>query len=239
MAYVDEHPNDLAGIESLTNRLYQAKPLSVSIDGSAESYSGREAQAILNRKAALPSNAPLQSKSLSAKRAVPVDAFSVAFTFIPRPNTGSVQFAAYGTWNFRDDYVNGSAPDDFASNRLSIDSSCVSINNTLSKTYTYDNVVTQASYLYDSGLGVTNAPIVGLRDAASGFKLNVDHGYVMTQMNQFPCGPTTVRGAFTYEHNQDGGSVIGVTASFAGFGVSYNGNPTTLKKSSGIVSRTA
>ncbi|UOE43499.1 hypothetical protein [Agromyces larvae] len=131
--------------------------------------------------------------------------------------------------------MNGSAPDDFASIRLANNSSgCLSLGATYVHTYTYDGAATGKGYLYDAGAG-TNSPIAGVRDGVSGFKMDADHGVVLSHLRSHYCGPVDLSGMFTYEHNQDGGAVASVSASFFGFGVSYSAPSSTLQKSSGIV----
>ncbi|MGL4340791.1 MAG: hypothetical protein ACRCSP_10280 [Rhodoglobus sp.] len=232
--YIDAHPNDLAGIERLTKKLYKAPDMNVSVDGVAGHMNGEQAQKILDARENS-TDSRVEKTTISAQ--IPIDAFTVSFSWISRPLTGKYfPYAAYGTWNFRDDYVNGSDPDDIASNRLELNG-CTKIMGTYGRSYLYDGTkVSGNGYLYDAGLG-TNAAVYGFDDAASGFKLTVDHGYVLTDVGQ-TCGPITNRGMFTYEHNQDGGAVTGVSASFLGFSVSYTGGPVKLQKSSGIASHT-
>lgn len=130
--------------------------------------------------------------------------------------------------------MNGSAPDDFASIGLQIPD-CAQIISTTYNSYYYDGGRTtdQTMYLKDGGIQ-TKAPITGLHDKASGFKLNVDHGHMTTTVNRSLCGngfKGTLGGQFFYEHNQDGGSVASVSASFLGLSVGYSNGEGALQKS--------
>jgi hypothetical protein len=76
---------------------------------------------------------------------------------------------------------------------------------------------------------------IGIRDKASGFMLNVDHGSVWYYM-QWKSGSSSrdFDAAFNYEHNQDGGSISGISLSLGILSVSYSGGPSHLQKSTGI-----
>lgn len=229
--YISTHSTDLAGIEAFTKALYDAPDMVVTVGNSRETMSGAEAQVVIDQEAEAQK---ARIESGSAARAVPIDAFEVSFSFIPRPNTGYLPYAAYGTWNFRDDYVNGSDPDDIATIRLEgvATGSCREIGGTASRTFLYNGTETGVSYLRDAGLG-TGAPVVAIDDGASGFQMTADNGYVLTDIIGH-CGPVTTRGVFTYEHNQDGGAVVTVSASFGGVGISYSEPQVPLQKSSQI-----
>lgn len=105
-AYTDAHPTDYTGIDKLLTK-YGLPPMQVRINGIDRDLTSAEAEAELAaREAAKP-----QATSAGTLAAVPTDAFSVAMTlnydlYLNRVVTGS--------WNFRDNYVNGSNPDDVA-----------------------------------------------------------------------------------------------------------------------------
>jgi hypothetical protein len=228
--YLRSHPGDLAGTEALAQRLYGAT-MTVQLNGVGRTVTGSEAQSIMNQRAVVPVGAKL--KTVYSIQSVPVDAFSVSFAWLPSPIVNGKRYlAAIGGWDFRDDYVNGSDPDDMASIRLEIPG-CYEMSNeqiqVLDYTHTHHDA---AGYLYDAGVG-THAPIWGIRDATSGFVMNADNGQVELDIRAF-CGPYSPSGQFTYEHNQDGGSVAGVSASWNGFSVSYSGSPARWQRSSGI-----
>jgi hypothetical protein len=230
--YEIANPEDLVGAEALMNRLYGGK-LQISLNGIDRLLSAAEAQAIMVKRATTPVGAQrrVAPAAAAAPAAVPVNAFSVAFMFQVVPSTTEYTWGAYGTWNFRDDYVNGSAPDDIAANRLTTE--CMRIGTTEVFTYDYTGAQTHQGYLLDAGLN-TNSPIVGVRDTVSGFVMGADHGTVYTPV-WVGCGPAVIQGQFTYEHNQDGGAVASVSAGFGGFGVSYSGGSIALQQSSGVV----
>ncbi|WP_378144688.1 hypothetical protein ACFJGV_14480 [Cnuibacter sp. UC19_7] len=230
--YIKNHPGDFAGLDALTQEI-TGESIKVAVSDAGTDLTGAQAQAIIDDRAVLPEGATPQSKTTVSPMAVPSDAFTVSFAMIPRPNIGVYNKAGYGTWDIRDDYVNYSDPDDVASIRFE-ENNCLSMDNSSAQTYTYDGQATNAAILKDAGLN-TLSPIFTIDDNVSGFVGNADHGWVMTDWGKH-CGPSTFRGMFTYEHNQDGGSVAGISASFFGFSVNYNGNPATLQKSSPIVS---
>lgn len=230
-AFYVAHPLDLAGLEDLV-RKYTGQDLAVVVNDVAEPLTGAEAQEIMDERAVAP------SVSESA-RAVPTNAFTVSFSWVPILGTGENEWQAHGTWNFRDDFVNGSDPDDVASNMLDLGGSCWKIQSSNWRTYRYDGVeTTGTSYLENSGVS-SGAPILRIRDAATNFTLNVDHGQFNTHVRA-NCGPTTVRGSFAYEHNQDYNSLgISVSASFGVLSVSYSGSGgSRIQKSTGIASHT-
>lgn len=230
--FIEDNPGDFAGLEELSLQ-YTGLPLTVSVSDYNEELTGVEAQSILDKRAELPDNAEVQSKRMIGIANVPQDAFTVSFAWIPRPAPSAfVQRAAYGTWNIRDDYVNYSEPDDVAALRIAADS-CYSLGDTTTvKTYTYQGVETSSGYLRDAGLG-TNSPIGGIDDRVSGFIGNADNGYMLHEP-RISCGPSEIRGMFTYEHNQDGGAIASVSASFGAFSISYSGATSALQKSSNI-----
>lgn len=231
-AYVANHPDDWTGLDNLRQKLWGAPPIEVSLEGVDGPVSAAQADAIIQeREAAWEAGAAQRQSGDISLMSVPSDAFTVAFVWLteaPGPGSG---INAFGTWNFRDDYVNGSNPHDVAAIRLTYDDQCVDMGTTTWNTLRYDQVETGAGYLYDGGVG-TNAPIVNFEDSASGFMLNVDHGFVKHRLTA-GCGPTNLQGMFTYEHNQDAlGSISGISASWGGLSVSYTGAPATLQKSS-------
>lgn len=235
--YEKEHPLDIGGLSDLV-RSMTGLEIPVTLNGVDGTLTGDQAQAVMDAR----HEAHLRSQSTRAVSplSVPVDAFTVGFSWVPLigdPNKDP-GFYAHGIWNFDDAYVNGSAPDDMAGIQLNMNSACHSIVSTYSQANYYDGTYAgaDATYLKESGVS-SFAPVVGLRDQATNFMLNVDHGTVDTLVD-FSCGPNTIQGAFTYEHNQDGGSVIGVSAGWGAFNVSYSGNPSTLQKSSSIADLT-
>jgi hypothetical protein len=139
----------------------------VSINGVSGNVSAEKAQAIMDARD------PKTDGSVHAL-SVPVNAFSVAIAWVPLYGPPP-QIKAHGVWNFRDNYVNGSAPDDFSS--VQLETGCSRIASTTTITYDYQNHQTSnAAYLQDSGLS-SHAPISGVRDRVSGFAMNTDHGF--------------------------------------------------------------
>ncbi|MDI6628043.1 MAG: hypothetical protein QME72_10020 [Rhodococcus sp. (in: high G+C Gram-positive bacteria)] len=219
MDYAQQNPTDFIGINKLAEETF-GKSVEFSVNGIEGPVDAQTADEVFHRK-----DAPVDPNA----RAVPVDAFSVGGYWLP--SAGRV--ATYmGTWDFRDDYVNGSAPDDYASVMVDFSSGCFNMASVTYNSFTYDNENTSAA-MYTKDGGVGGSPIVGLRDQPSGFKLNVDHGLVQaTVARNFGCSSATSAGAqFSYEHNQDGESALTVGASFSGgLSVGYDAPETALQK---------
>jgi len=234
--FIHENPLDFVGIDELAYK-YTGRHVITSVSGAGQNLNAEEVMVILEARAALPSGTRPQSKVVQPL-AVPVDAFTTTFSWIPRPNTGNFPYAAYGTWDFRDDFVNFSPADDTASNSWSSTlPDCQTITGNHVATYQYDGVeTTGVGWIRDQGAS-TRAPIAGIRDDVSGFVGNADHGYLLTDMEN-SCGPSTMQGQFIYEHSQDGGSVVGVSAGWGALSVSYSGSPSTLQKASNLATRT-
>lgn len=229
-AFADAHPFDFAGLDRLVLDA-TGKHLTMSVNGVAGELTGTEAQAVYDRRKATFERTQQAKDSGALPLAVPVDAFTVTVAFIPvygPPPTYKVR----GTSNFRDNYVNGSAPDDYGSVGLKLPS-CYDIVSTTAVSYNYRNQVTYGvTYLQEGGLG-SNAPIVGVRDRTSGFVMNADHMVmdVVAKAYGASCGPARIGAQFRYEHNQDGGSVLSVSAGFGFLSVSYGGGGSHLQKS--------
>ncbi|MGO1973138.1 MAG: hypothetical protein ACTH2Q_09290 [Propionibacteriaceae bacterium] len=185
------------------------------------------------------SGAPsVRSKTSVAQRnsGVPTDAFKLqAPMFGAEPNgpDGSTRFSIWGGWDYRDDYVNGSDPDDFATVQLKMPA-CYKIVETTTLTYRYNGTETDAGYLKEGGLE-SNAPIVGLRNLASDFMLSADNGVAGVVIEQPAKCKGEVGATFSYEHNQDGGNVAGISASWGAFTINYTGSTLTLQKSTNPV----
>lgn len=223
MDYVKAHPEDFVGIN---DRLIASggDPLQVKVSGRSGTV---DAQTAADLKAGQSGQTP---GSGIGPQSVPTDAFEVSGYWVP----GATNAVFVGQWDFRDDFVNGSDPDDFASVMLELPS-CAPIISTTYNSYYYDGERTTDAtmYLKDGGLS-TKSPITGLKDRASGFKLNVDHGHMTTTVNRALCGPSwtgQLGGQFAYEHNQDGGSAASVSASWAGLSIGYSGTPSTRQQS--------
>lgn len=219
--YAEQNPRDFVGINALAEKEFGTSiQFSVSnVDGPVDAQT---ADMLSNQKVLPP--------GMVTPLSVPVDAFGVVGYWLP--TTGRV--ATYmGTWDFRDDYVNGSAPDDFASIMFDWSSNCLIMTNTTWNSYYYDGVRTTDSTMYLKDGGIGGSPITGLRDATSGFKLNVDHGHMSaTVTRKLGCNAQPFGAQFAYEHNQDGGSAVSVSASFlGGLSIGYSGSPSSMQKS--------
>lgn len=227
--YMEDHPGDLVGAEKLIIS-YGGAPLDVTMNGIEEPMTAAEAAIVSERRNA--SYRPDRDNRAVSPMAIPVDAFDVKFSFVP---IGQFKVLATGTWNFRDNFVGTGLPDDYAS--VQLDGPCITAGETLSHSYRYDNVETaNGTYLQDAGLS-SKAPIVGIRDTTSGFATSNDHGVVTTEVEGH-CGPSVWKGAFAYEHNQGGGSMVSISAGIGALSVSYSGSVLHLQKSTQIVEYT-
>lgn len=233
-AFEEAHPLDIAGLGALVKEV-SGQEMHVSVSGVPGTLSAREAQRIFDQRAALATKGSLTrtSPSIAAPMAVPLNAFTVAVSWIP---VSSTQVKAHGVWNFRDDYVNGSDPDDYSSVALQL--GCSRITGTTTITYDYlNNQTANSAYLYASGLS-TGAPISGVRDRASGFKLLTDHGYTDVLVTRpSGCAAHTIGADYSFEHNQDGGSVFSVTAGWGNLQVNYNSVGSRLQMSTNPIYR--
>ncbi|NLU82153.1 hypothetical protein [Rhodococcus sp. HNM0569] len=219
--YAEQNPRDFVGINALAEKEFGTSiQFSVSnVDGPVDAAT---ADMLSNQKTLPPGTIE--------PSAVPIDAFGVVGYWLPTAGRAATYM---GTWDFRDDYVNGSEPDDFASIMFDWSSSCLAMTSTTYNSYYYDGTRTTDSTMYLKDGGISGAPITGLRDAVDGFQLNVDHGHMSaTVTRKLGCDAQPFGAQFAYEHNQDGGSVLSVSASFlGGLSISYGGAPSTLQKS--------
>lgn len=209
------HPDDIVGLKrEYATWGVQLQTVTIPALG-VRSASPEAAQAAINR-----------AKTV-APQAVPVDAFSVRGGISLLSNG---QYLVEGDWNFRDNYVNGSAPDDLA--ELAVRSSCYRIAST--RTYAADyQGVDYTSRTYISKTDTSGDTVAGVRDTASGFKLLTDNGNVRYFMSSRSCVTRDFDAAFNYEHNQDGGNIISFSFGFGFINVNYGGGPSVLEKSSG------
>ncbi|MEU1812770.1 hypothetical protein [Micromonospora aurantiaca (nom. illeg.)] len=222
--FSDQNPNDYTGIDQLLTK-YGLPPMKVRINGIDRDLTSSEAEIELAaRKAA-------EAKPTPGARtfAVPTDAFSVAITlnydlYLNRVVTGS--------WNFRDNYVNGSDPDDVATIQSNLGGGCFRTGALVRKAADYTGAdYTGQTYIDDGGVG--GSPIFGIRDRTSGFKLLTDNGYFKATYNKTGasgCGSTKLGAQFQYEHNQDGSGGFSASAGWGFFNISYANGGSKLRK---------
>lgn len=223
-AFADEHPDDYTGLDQLMAK-YGLPPMKVRINGIDRDLTSAEAEAELAaRKSAA-------AKSTSAGTyAVPVDAFTVALSLAYDLYMNRV---ARGSWNFRDNYVNGSAPDDVATVQANLANGCFRTGTLQRKAADYSGVDYTGQTYVDDG-GVNGSPIFGIRDVTSGFKLLTDNGYFRVTYNKTGasgCGSAQLGAQFQYEHNQDGSGGFSASAGWGFFSVSYSNPGSKLRKS--------
>jgi hypothetical protein len=227
--YASENPTDYLGIDQVARREF-GTPLRFTLNGVHGEVSAVIAQQILDDRHRR--RQVWAASQQGRESAPPVDAFTVGFFWAP--TTGGVGFAT-GTWDFRDNYVNGSAPDNIGTIGVQLND-CLQIGRTTITARYYDGRPAGPNVAYVRDAGLNGSPVVGVRDQTSAFQQNADNGAVTTTVEKKKgCGPTSTRGQFIYEHNQDGGSILNISVGFGLLSISYSGGTTSLQKSAGPV----
>lgn len=210
VAFAEENPGDVAGFERL------AIQLGGEVDSSTATLRTSEVPALRNGTGIRPG-------SRTARANFPSDVFTVS---IVRGSVGNVAIVT-GSFNWRDNFAGQAAPLDFAALRFS--SGCGTISGLTASTRNVSGQVTNRATLRSAGVG-TNAPIWNVDATTVGFVNQADRGSFTARYDLSTCGGTRVQAAFDYEGNQ-GGSVVSVSAGFAGLNVSYNNVGLELTKS--------
>ncbi|UOW00319.1 hypothetical protein LG314_00575 [Agrococcus terreus] len=226
-AYVASHPDDYEGLDALVFEL-TGQHIDVTINGVDGELSASEAQTIVDarneaRPAVVDGDVSIQS--------IPSDAFTVSMVRTPI-STWNAQFR--GSWNFRDDYVNGDGRPDFASLGFRIPS-CVSIGSHTSATYLWNNTATSSSNLRSSNVGA-DAPIWNVFDNISGFQRSNDHGNVTVRLTN-RCGTVQYgnQAAFNYEANIGGANVLSLSAGIGFISASYSGGAQAYERGTSAI----
>lgn len=226
-AYRQAHPTDLEGLDAFQQSL-GAEPMQVYVGAEASGPVGAaEAERLLAAPSSMMSNASLAAD-------VPIDAFDVFLTVTRYADPYVNQVNAVGSWNYRDDYVNGSAPENISS--LARSTTCYTTGNTYLNAYDYQgNDYSSQTYLSDGGL---NGTTVGrVRDVTSGFALLTDNGTHSTWY-EAAVGCEDFAAEYRYEHNQDGNGITSISADLGVLTVSYDPQPLTLQKATSVVTPT-
>jgi hypothetical protein len=239
-AVIDQDPQDYVAIQAKVEELYGAgEEIRVSVEGSDQTLTPEEAvEAIAQseeraRQSVAAANAAARSAGAMAPAAIPVDFVTLSFAFIPRPTTGIDNWWAQGSWKFAQNYYGSGDPDDFASNTLDL-GCAILYGSTTGKTYNDAGGSSGQWYLRDSGL-TTKSPVIGINDDGNQVYAHTTHsGYILTPI-AWQCGPSYMRGAFVYEHNKGGGSVLSVSANLGFITVGYQTVEEHTQRSTGIV----
>jgi hypothetical protein len=230
-SYTDQHPDDLTGIDQLRIK-YGLSPMQISVSGVDGILTSAQAEQAIAQQQEAPSPSAAGSADTAHIMAVPSDAFTV-WVSVSRDlyNNPTV----IGNWNFRDNYVNGSAPDDVAAIQASVGDCYRLKNNGIDyRVSDYTGAVQSGRiYLYDGG--VNGSPIIGVRDRVQGFRLLVDNGYFRARYERNGSCSSSFGGMFTYEHNQDGENGFSAGASWGHISISYSAQCLTLRKSTNAV----
>lgn len=221
------NPHDLVGLDKIV-RAHTGKGVETSVDGSAP-LSATEAQERYDRFLAAESTPKTQD---GVEGAVPVDAFIVFLQTYPSPSGGAV--VVMGSWDWRDDFVGQGNPMDLAAIELERPT-CVEVPDPEAAAAYWDEDLGPSPTLREAGLN--GGGVVWNVDARPiGFENQADHGVVTVTADAQNCPDPTVRigAAFSYEAN-NGGSVLGVSAGWGAFNVSYSPEATFLRKSTAAV----
>lgn len=219
-AFADQSPHDYTGLDRVMAK-YGLPPMKVRVSGVDRVLTAAEAEAELAARDA-------------ATDAVPLDAFTVTLTLSYDLYLNRV---ARGSWNFRDNFVNGSDPDDVATIQSNLGNGCFRTGALVRKAADYTGVDYTGQTYVDDG-GVNGSPIFGIRDRASGFKLLTDNGYFRVtydRTNAGGCDSAQLGAQFQYEHNQDGGAGFSASAGWGFFSISYSSPGDKLRKSTGAM----
>ncbi|OEU90493.1 hypothetical protein DB35_04665 [Streptomyces abyssalis] len=164
---------------------------------------------------------------------VPSDAFQVSGSWYHTQDQYGEWWTASGHWNFRDDFVNGSAPDDASGIALDeVDKKCWENDG--------DNLLAAdwQNEPYDQMWRHSSSPtsnIWNIRDRVQGFAMKADHGTHLLHLRRvgYNCDNNDKMAAsYHYEHNQDGSGGWGASISIGVMTLSYNGSGgDTMQKS--------
>lgn len=193
-------------------------------------------------KAGLTDLSPSQAQQASSIQegatpyAVPVDAFTVTTAWYRSVmSDGTFNYTFIGYWNFRDNYVNGSAPDDVSAVAVGSVPTCWKHKGDKVKMADYKGKDTSSSaYRYQVDL---DSSIWQVRDRVSGFVMNSDHGQheLTFSSPKTECDRSKVHGKYYYEKNQDGNGGWSASVSIKVLTVSYSGSKgSVLRKATAI-----
>lgn len=167
---------------------------------------------------------------------VPTDAFQVSGAWYHVQDQYGEWWSASGQWNFRDDYVNGSAPDDASGVAIDeVDKKCWENDGDLLHAADYQNNFYDKMWRHSAS---TSTNVWNIRDAVSGFVMKADHGTHMVHLRRvgYKCeNDDKMAASYHYEHNQDGDGGWGVSITIGVMSLSYNGSAgTTMQKSTNV-----
>ncbi|MGC1211098.1 MAG: hypothetical protein WA890_07545 [Micromonospora sp.] len=221
-AYRSAHPDDMVGIDRIL-RKYGHEPMSVSVSGVTGVLSAEEAERVIARRGA-------ENMAAAARSGVPTNAFTVSVSIYGEFLGHNKNIV--GQWNFRDNYVNGSDPDDVAGIEVNLNG-CWKIVGTSAQVADYQGKTHNSLVWLENG-GVSNgSPAWGINDSVSGFKMLTDNGQVVGKFAPLGsgCYKKQIGGQFVYEHNQDGSGGVSVSIAWGAFSVSYSNPGSKMRKS--------
>lgn len=226
-AFRAAHPFDMLGIDRIL-RKYGQDPMAVSVNGVEGTLTAEQATNIITARNTA------KASGVVSPLSVPPDAFSVS-VLVYGAFTGYNKIIQ-GMWDFRDDYVNGSDPDDLAAIEVNLEG-CYQIASTSMAVADYQGN-THNSLIYLQNGGVSNGSAIwGMNDSVSGFMLYTDHGTVTATYSPINvgCQYHQIGGQFVFEHNQDGGGSWSASVGWGFLTISYGNGGSTLRKGTNAV----
>ncbi|GAA1247014.1 hypothetical protein GCM10009676_36470 [Prauserella halophila] len=224
--YSAQHPHDYEGLERAIVAA-GGDSVTIAVDGHG-GVSAHEAQDLYEQAAAAESSGDVEPFD------VPADAFNVSGSWYHIQDQYGEWWNATGTWNFRDNYVNGSAPRDASGIAADVPNCWVNDGEWI-RAYDYQGN-RYGGPLLRQNAGLT-ASVYAVEDATSNFAMLTDNGShtVSFKRQSAGCAGQPLQARYYFEHNQDGGGGWSFGISVAGFSLTYSsGTPPTLQKATQV-----
>ncbi|MGH3814055.1 MAG: hypothetical protein ACRDUV_16655 [Pseudonocardiaceae bacterium] len=229
--YSTQHPHDYVGLE---RAIVAAGGDSVSFAVAGHgSTSAIEAQQRYEQALRYE-----QARGDTRSLRIPPDSFDVSGTWYHIQDQTGEWWNATGTWNFRDDYVNGSDPGDASGLAAEVPECWVNDGEQIFAADYQGN--RYRGPLIRKNAGLTES-VYDVDDATSGFALLTDNGtHTISFKRHSPgCEGQPLQARYYYEHNQDGNAGgWSFNISIAGFSVGYSSAPPPALQKASQVFRT-
>lgn len=225
--YSAKHPHDYVGLEQAILAA-GGDSVTFAVEGHG-STSAAEAQRLYDRAVSAE-----QSSDDVEPFDVPANAFNVTGSWYHIQDQYGEWWNATGTWNFRDDYVNGSDPGDASGIAASVPDCWVNDGEWIDAYDYQGNHYGGAMIRQNAGL---TSSVYDVDDATSGFKLLTDNGSHTVSFKRYSsgCAGQPLQARYYFEHNQDGGGGWSFGISLAGFSLNYSsGAPPRLQKATQV-----
>ncbi|MDX3385875.1 hypothetical protein PV682_31110 [Streptomyces niveiscabiei] len=167
---------------------------------------------------------------------IPTDAFQVSGSWYHTQDQYGEWWTASGQWNFRDDYVNGSDPDDASGLAVDdVDFKCWQNDGSNLLAADWQNNPYDQMWRHTA---TKTENVWNIDDATQGFAMKADHGSHLLHFKRIGYGcddSQKFSASYHYEHNQDGNGGWGVSITVLGMSLSYTGSGgDTMQKSTDI-----